>query len=118
MFIGHFALGLAAKKAASKTSLGTLLLASQFIDLLWPFFLVAGIEQVKIEPGNTEFTPLNFIHYPWSHSLLAAGGWALLGGLIYYLFSKNSKVSIILVSISPLSLSLDRMAACRLKLNR
>lgn len=96
MFIGHFALGLAAKKAASKTSLGTLLLASQFIDLLWPFFLVAGIEQVKIEPGNTEFTPLNFIHYPWSHSLLAAGGWALLGGLIYYLFSKNSKGSIII----------------------
>ena len=51
MFIGHFGVGLAAKKAAPKASLGTLFLASQFIDLLWPLFLIFGIEQVKIDPG-------------------------------------------------------------------
>ncbi len=38
MFIGHFALGFGAKPLASKVSLGTLFLAAQFIDLLWPTF--------------------------------------------------------------------------------
>lgn len=34
MFIGHFAIGFAAKTAAPRVSLGTLLLGAQFIDLL------------------------------------------------------------------------------------
>jgi hypothetical protein len=42
MFLGHYAVGLAAKKAAPKVSLGTFFLASQFIDLLWPLFLLLG----------------------------------------------------------------------------
>jgi membrane-bound metal-dependent hydrolase YbcI (DUF457 family) len=51
---------------------------------------------VKIEPGNTVFTPLNFVYYPYSHSLLAAIFWALLFGAIYYLFKKNFKTSLLL----------------------
>ena len=35
MFIGHFAVALGAKKAAPRTSLGTLVLAAQFADLHW-----------------------------------------------------------------------------------
>ncbi len=62
MFIGHFGVGLAAKKIDNKPSLGTLFFASQFIDLLWPIFLLVGLEHVKIDPGNTAFTPLNFIY--------------------------------------------------------
>jgi membrane-bound metal-dependent hydrolase YbcI (DUF457 family) len=96
MFIGHFGTGLAAKKIDGKPSLGTLFLAAQFIDLLWPVFILAGIEKVKIEPGNTVFTPLNFVYYPFSHSLLGAIFWALLFGAIYYLFKKNFKTSVLL----------------------
>jgi len=36
MFIGHYAVGFGAKRFAPRVSLGTLLLAAQFIDLLWP----------------------------------------------------------------------------------
>ena len=72
MFIGHYGLGLAAKKLDSRPSLGTLFLAVQFLDLLWPFFLLMDMEKVKVEPGNTAFTPLNFVSYPYSHSLIAA----------------------------------------------
>jgi len=36
MFIGHFEAGFAAKRYAQRASLGTLFLAAQFIDLLWP----------------------------------------------------------------------------------
>ena len=68
MFIGHFGVGFAAKSVDKKISLGTLFLASQFIDLLWPILLLLGLESVKIESGNTAVTPLNFISYPFSHS--------------------------------------------------
>ena len=89
MFIGHFGVGFAAKKLARTPSLGTLFLASQFIDLLWPIFLILGIEKVVIEQGNTTVTPLNFIYYPFSHSLVAVLIWALLFAAIYYFFKKN-----------------------------
>ncbi|MDQ2974064.1 MAG: hypothetical protein M3R69_01480 [Acidobacteriota bacterium] len=75
MFIGHFAVGFASKRLAPQTSLGTLIAAAVMLDLLWPVFVLLGWEQVRIEPGNTAFTPLNFISYPISHSLLAAIGW-------------------------------------------
>lgn len=78
MYIGHFALGFAAKKAAPKPSLGTLFLATQFLDLLWPLLLLLGWEQVLIEPGNTVVTPLNFTHYPISHGFLPALIWGML----------------------------------------
>lgn len=95
MFIGHFAVGLGAKKVAPQIKLGTLFFAAQFLDLLWPIFLILGIEHARIVPGNTAFTPFDFYDYPFSHSLLASIGWAVLFGGIYYYVKKNFRNSII-----------------------
>lgn len=82
MFVGHFAVGFGLKRATPALSLGVLLLAAQFIDLLWPTLLLLGLEHVEISPGITAVVPLDFVDYPISHSLLAVCGWALLvGGL-------------------------------------
>lgn len=70
MFIGHYALAFGAKKVAPSVSLGMTFLACQFADMLWPIFLGLGLETVAIEPGNTLVTPLNFVSYPYSHSLV------------------------------------------------
>ena len=94
MFIGHFAAGLATKKVAAKPSLGTLFIAAQFIDLLWPVLLLMGMESVVVDPDNTVVTPLNFTHYPISHSLLAVLIWAVLLGGIYFLIKRDKKSSI------------------------
>ncbi len=83
MFIGHFALGFAAKRAVPGVSLAMLFVAAQFADLLWPVLVLAGIEQVRIDPGNTAVTPLDFVSYPWSHSLLLLAGWGVLVGGAY-----------------------------------
>ena len=91
MFIGHFGTGLAAKKVAPQTSLGTLIFAAQFIDLLWPMLLLLGLERVEVDPGSTVVSPLNFVHYPISHSLLGVLIWAVLFGGIYFLIKKNGK---------------------------
>jgi len=87
MYIGHYAIAFAAKKAAPKTSLGTLIAAAQMIDLIWPLLVLAGIEKVAIDPGNTVVTPLNFAEYPFSHSLLAVMGWASLFAGIYWMIT-------------------------------
>lgn len=95
MFIGHFGAGFAAKSVAPRVSLGTLFLAAQFIDLLWPVLLLLGVERVRIEPGATAVTPLVFEHYPISHSLAAVVGWALLLGLGYRLVRRENRGAIV-----------------------
>lgn len=84
MFIGHFAVAYGAKRFAPRTSLGMLFLAVQAPDILWPFLVLLGIERVEIAPGATVSTPLRFLSYPFSHSLVADIGWALLLGGIYF----------------------------------
>jgi hypothetical protein len=83
VFLGHFAVGFAAKRVAPKTSLGWLITAPILPDLLWPLFLLGGWETVRIDPGNTAFTPLAFDAYPWSHSLEMVCVWAALLAGIY-----------------------------------
>ncbi len=78
MFIGHIAVGFAAKRAAPKATLGILVAAALLLDLIWPLFVLAGWERVAIDHGNTAFTPLAFVYYPISHSLAGAAAWALL----------------------------------------
>lgn len=84
MFIGHFAVGFAAKRATPRVPLPLLFGAAQLADLLWPVLVAAGIEEVRIEPGNTAFTPLDFVSYPYSHSLVALALWGLALGIVAY----------------------------------
>lgn len=51
MFIGHFGVGFASKRLAPRLNLGVLLVAPLLLDMLWPIFLVVGVESVKIDPG-------------------------------------------------------------------
>ena len=83
MFIGHFGLGFGAKKVAPAVSLGTCFAASQAADLLWPTLVLLGVEQVEVQPGATRMTPLNFVSYPYSHSLVALCLWGIAVGGVY-----------------------------------
>ncbi|MGZ5038267.1 MAG: metal-dependent hydrolase [Usitatibacter sp.] len=84
MFLGHFGLAFAAKKVAPEVSLGTAIFAAEFLDAVWPLLVLAGVERVVIAPGITRVTPLDFVHYPWSHSLAMALAWAAAFGLAYW----------------------------------
>jgi hypothetical protein len=83
MFIGHFALGFAAKRIVPTISLATLFAAAQLADLLWPFFLAAGLEQVQISPNPNPLLRLVFVSYPYSHSLLLLIIWGTVFGLLW-----------------------------------
>jgi len=96
MFLGHFAAGMAGKKLQPSVSLGTLILAAQFLDLLWPTLLLLNLEHVVISPGKSAVTPLEFSHYPISHSLLLVIGWGILFGILYFAFTKNRGAALLL----------------------
>jgi hypothetical protein len=98
MFIGHIAVGLAGKKVAPSVSLATWLSAVQLADMLWPLFLLAGMEHVRIAPGITAFTPLDFYDYPITHSLLGSLGWAALFAGGWYIARRNIRVAILLAA--------------------
>jgi len=100
VFIGHFALAFAAKRAAPAVSLGTLLLAAQLADLVWPLLVLAGVESFEIAPGATAFTPLHFTYYPYSHSLLALAAWGVAMGAAYAVARLASlKVALLLAAL-------------------
>ncbi len=103
MFLGHFGLAFAARKASPSISLGALFLACQFADLLWPTLVLAGIERVEIEPGATAFTPLDFVSYPYSHSLVALILWAVIVGTIYMMATRAPAAAAVTLGLLVLS---------------
>jgi hypothetical protein len=78
MFIGHIAVGLAARSYARQVHLATWITAAQFVDLLWPVCLLLGLEHVRIAPGITAFSPLDFYDYPITHSLAGGLAWSVV----------------------------------------
>ncbi len=84
MFVGHYGVALAFKKADPRLSLGTLFLGALLVDILWGIFLILGWEQARVDPGYTAVTPFQFLSYPLSHSLVAGGFWALVMAAAYY----------------------------------
>lgn len=96
MFIGHFGAGFAGKKYEKSASLGTYFMAAQWIDLIWPMLLLLGIEKAEIKPGVTTVTPLDFTHYPFTHSLFGVIVWGVVFGMIYFVIKKKSRTAIIL----------------------
>jgi len=95
LFLGHFGVGFGSKAVARDVSLGTLLMAAQFLDLLWPSLLLLGVETVQIAPGATTVTPLLFEHYPISHSLLAVIGWGMLLGGTHFVLRRSYRSALI-----------------------
>jgi hypothetical protein len=91
MFLGHYGLAFAARRAAPRTSLGTLAFAAQFLDELWPLLLLAGVEQVRIAPGLMAANQLDFVSYPISHSLLTAVLWGAIIGAVQAIARRDAR---------------------------
>lgn len=84
MFLGHYGVAFALKRVEPKLSLGTLFVAVQLADLLWGIFVLLGWEHARIVPGYTAVTPLEFLDYPISHSLLGTVIWSVVAAALYY----------------------------------
>ena len=82
MYLGHLALGLAAKPVAPKVSTGVLLVAPQVLDILWAGFFVVGV-------GELEATP-------WDHGLVMSFVWSAIAFVIALLFYRDIRSSLLI----------------------
>ena len=83
MFVGHYGISFAAKKAEPAIPLWVLFIAVQLLDVLWAPLVLLGIEKVRIVPGFTASNPLDLYYMPYTHSLVAAIGWSVVAFLAY-----------------------------------
>jgi len=90
MFVGHYGVSFAAKKAEPSIPLWVFFIAVQLLDVLWAPFVLLGIEHVRIVPGITASNPLDLYYMPYTHSLLAAIGWSVAAFLVYRLAVRNA----------------------------
>jgi hypothetical protein len=97
MFIGHFGVAFAAKRLAPAVSLGTLFLACQLADLIWPNLVLLGVERVEVLPGATAVTPLDFVRYPFSHSLLALTLWGILFATLHWRLRRSTRAAWVVI---------------------
>jgi membrane-bound metal-dependent hydrolase YbcI (DUF457 family) len=96
VLLGHYGIAFAAKRAAPRTSLGALNLAAQLLDELWPIFVLMGLETVRVAPGLMAANPLDFVHYPITHSLVGAIGWSVLLGVVYLVMTRYRQGAVVI----------------------
>jgi hypothetical protein len=89
MVLGHYGVALAAKRLAPRTCLGWLLAAAAGVDLIWPVFLLLGIEHVRITPGLMAANPLDFYDYPITHSLVGGIAWGIVFAAVYFAINRE-----------------------------
>lgn len=99
MFLGHFALGLAAKPLAPRVPLPVLLAAPQLMDVVWPILVGIGVERARLEPGHLEASPLVLEHMPYSHGLVTGAGWALAAALVYGALARDRRGAIVVAAL-------------------
>jgi len=99
MLVGHFAVGLAAKRIEPMVSLGTLVLASMTADFLWCIFMMAGIEHVQIKPGMGAANYFAASDIVMSHSLLMDGLWAALLSAAYFLKRRSPRGAYVIFAV-------------------
>jgi hypothetical protein len=91
MFVGHYGVSFAAKKADASIPLWVLFIAVQLLDVAWAPLILLGIEKVRIVPGITASNPLDLYYMPYTHSLLAAVLWSIGAFVLYRLAAPNSR---------------------------
>jgi len=99
MFVGHFGLAFGAKRLAPSVSLAILFVACELADLVWPLLVLAGVERLAVQPGITAMTPLNFLSYPYSHSLLTLCLWGAALAAVYAASTRAGLVAAIAIAL-------------------
>lgn len=87
MFIGHYGVAFAAKRASPRLPLGLLFLAVQLLDVLFAVFVLLGIEKLRIVHGFTPYNPYDLYWMPYTHSLSGSLVWSILAGQLFWMVS-------------------------------
>jgi hypothetical protein len=82
MVAGHFGLAAGIKKIAPRLPLWSLLLATFFLDVVFIFFAIGGLEKISpVDPANPNAYGGSLIHAYYTHSLVGALLLSAMAGL-------------------------------------
>ncbi|MBK9588458.1 MAG: hypothetical protein IPO50_07740 [Sphingomonadales bacterium] len=90
MFVGHYSAALVAAAHPKAPRLGTLFVAAQLMDLGFFTFVLTGTEHMRLTPGFTVMNNMDLYDMPLTHSLLGAGGLALMFGIAVALWLRSA----------------------------
>lgn len=90
MFVGHYSAALVAAAHPKAPRLGTLFVAAQLVDLGFFTFVLTGTEHMRLTPGFTVMNNMDLYDVPLTHSLLGAGGLALMFGIAVALWLRSA----------------------------
>lgn len=91
MFIGHFAPAFVAAAVSPRSpKLGTLFVAAQLVDWAFFAFVLAGIEDMRIDPAASQMVPFDLYHMPFTHSLAGTLVWAAAFAGIVTVWQRNA----------------------------
>jgi hypothetical protein len=101
MFVGHYGVAFAAKpvgvRLEARAPLWVWFIASQWMDVVWSFLVLLGIERLRIVPGFAEANALDLYYMPYTHSLPGSIVLSLLFGAIVTLFTSGNRAATILL---------------------
>lgn len=75
MFAGHYSAAFCAKAAEPRAPLWLLLVAAQFVDLLWGPLVLLGLEDARLD-ASLPSNPLDLVYMPYTHSLVGTFVWS------------------------------------------
>lgn len=91
MFAGHVGAALAIGRAERRINVGTFVFAALFLDMVLWIFVLRGWESAVI-PVSFANTHQPEFAFPYSHGLLAALAWSLVGGAAIALATAHLKM--------------------------
>ena len=74
---------------------------------MWPALVLCGVEQVLLQPGRMAASAFDFVHYPWTHSLVMAMVWGVVFGVVYFALRKDTRAAIVVGLLVPSHWFLD-----------
>ena len=96
MFVGHYGAAFVAKGIEPKAPLWALLLAVQWVDVLWAIFMFLGLERARLDPSLPGL-PVHLDHMPLTHSLVATAIWAGAGYFVArHTLGVNGRVAMVI----------------------
>ena len=92
MFLGHYGPALALRPANSgnRVRLWHLFVAVQLMDIVWSVLVLLHIEKVRIVPGFMAASSLDLYYMPFTHGLPGSIAISVVGGALFYLWSKRT----------------------------
>ena len=104
--IAHLGVGFAAKRFAPKVPVVYLILAAEFIEIMFFAFVLIRIEQMPM-PDKPPYSP-------FSHSLIMGIIWSIVIGVLTFMITKNQKTSLIIGLLVFSHTALDILASPKL----